>query len=206
MYATHARAIQAWAQGGTDPARLVAVGGFVLCTIRVPLRRAVAETRALLERGDASPLFGWKERGLDTLADRAPELSALIQCGAGRDTLLAEFSRIPGLGLAKAGFVLQLACGVSGCLDTHNLRRFGLRAAAFSVPDGCTDRLRYAKAAAYHAAIDAAGGTASLWDSWCRYVAEAQPHRYRDAWEVSALHCEALGVNAGLPALAAAAR
>ena len=46
-----------------------------------------------------------------------------------------------------------------------------------------------------HAAVDAAGGTAALWDGWCSYVAARQPERYQDADVVSALHVAALGLK-----------
>lgn len=194
MYREHAGAIQAWVR--EEPAaRLADVGAFVQATIQQPLDRAVKDTRSIL-RGDLRSLWGFKRGAIAELAEAAPALCRLYESGADRDTLLVEASRVHGFGLPKAGFLLQCAFGVSACLDTHNLTRFGVNPGAFRFRVNASDALRLKKARAYHAAVDECGGTEGLWNSWCEYVAARQSSKYRDAEHVSGLHCVALGIAA----------
>ena len=69
------------------------------------------------------------------------------------DLSLAEkilsVSSIPGIGIVKAGFVLQLCIGKVGCLDTHNLRMFGFSDSAFKFSKTTTRNTALAKARLY---------------------------------------------------------
>jgi len=47
------------------------------------------------------------------------------------EAVLRGIVELPGFGVVKAGFWVQLACGSVGCLDRHNLRRAGLRENTF---------------------------------------------------------------------------
>ena len=62
-----------------------------------------------------------------------------------------------------------------------------------SGPDGFVRVLRFA--GRYNDAVEAAGGTAALRDTWCQYVALRRPERYLNADVVSALRVAALGLN-----------
>lgn len=113
------------------------------------------------------------------------------------DYMLAYLTHCHGLGLAKAGFLLQLTFGLSGCIDTHNARRYGVDMAArtFRIEDRPTKpATRLAKAKRYNALVETMGGTESLWDTWCEYVAANQADFYNDADHVSRLHIEALNL------------
>ena len=52
--------------------------------------------------------------------------------------------QVPGLGIAKAAFVLQCLGVETACLDTHNLQRLGLEGDCLQVPwhPLCGDRPR----------------------------------------------------------------
>ncbi len=100
---------------------------------------------------------------------------------------LLNVAGTPGLGLCKAGFVLQLCIGEAGCLDVHNLKRFGLSASTFKLGKVKYDTaLR--KAQLYLQTIDNLGGTEYLWDSWCEFMADKYPKHYQNANHVSRLH------------------
>ncbi len=76
---------------------------------------------------------------------------------------------VPGLGLAKAAFVSQLANGYLGCLDTVNLKRFGLNTKIRTINK-------------YMEAFYATGETGcELWRNWCIAVSE------RDNFNVESL-------------------
>ena len=103
---------------------------------------------------------------------------------------LLEVSGLYGIGMVKAGFILQLALGKVGCLDGHNLARFGLSASVFKVNDKMSESTALRKANFYIKTCEDLGGSEYLWDSWCRYLADLYPKIYRDGEHVSKLHVD----------------
>ena len=103
---------------------------------------------------------------------------------------LLEVSNLYGIGMVKAGFILQLALGKVGCLDVHNLARFGLSASVFKVNDKMTEATALRKANFYIKTCEDLGGSEYLWNTWCKYVADLYPKIYRDACHVSKLHVD----------------
>ncbi len=198
MFAEHQSRIGRYVGSGGTVA-FTHVATFVLLTIRQPLWRV----RGDLERiaaGDLSPLWGSKAAGFEWLqrngATVYPRLVELVERGD-TDAALELMAQCPGLGLVKAGFVLQLCWGVSGCLDTHNLVRFNLKASAFALGKAkAATRLR--KAAEYNALIELLGGCEQLWDGWCQWAydhGKGNKGHYNNADAVSAEHCAALGLS-----------
>ena len=195
MFAEHQPIIAAYAAEDAEAFRRVV--RFVQLTIQQGLNQVPAAMRAT-ERGDRVWLWGFKGDAEDWFnANYVDVHRACVEYATAGDVdgLVAHLSQCPGLGLAKGGFVAQLVFGVSGCLDTHNIARYGLDpkiVAARKVKRFETARKR---AAAYNAACVQLGGCESLWDSWCEYVA-AQPGygTALGAEGVSALHCVALGL------------
>ena len=169
-----------------------------LLTIRRPLFKIPGDM-ADVEAGGTRQLWGMKRAGVDALAgEGAARLMADVDAAlAAGDHVgaLAAVARVPGFGLAKGGFVLQLTRGVAGCIDTHNLARFGFGEKTFAVDaKRVTDATLRRHAARYLDAVENLGGCESLWNSWCAYVADRQPDRYHDADHVSAYHLLALGL------------
>jgi len=103
---------------------------------------------------------------------------------------LLEVSGLYGIGMVKAGFILQLALGKVGCLDGHNLARFGLSASVFMVNDKMSEATALRKANFYIKTCEDLGGSEYLWNTWCKYVADLYPKIYRDACHVSKLHVD----------------
>ena len=198
MYNRDARVIQDYVKhGGADA--FVHVGQFVLLTIRQPLHRVAADLAAARD-GDRRPLWGSKAAGFDYLAEHGEALYADVMALEGDiDAQLARVADVPGLGLVKAGFVLQLAFGVSGCLDSHNINRLGLDAKVLTLAKNASPKLRAKKAAAYNALCEQLGGTEILWNDWCEYAyahGRGNASRYVDGDDVSREHVRALGLAA----------
>ena len=113
-----------------------------------------------------------------------------------KQAAVAYLASLYGLNVAKAGFVCQLAYGLSGCLDTINVQRLGLRPRAFAnfsqlkTPQG-----RQRRATHYNAVVREAGGTETLWNAWCASVSERYPAQFPTPNHVSALHLECLGIT-----------
>lgn len=215
MYKEHARdLIQPWAQDAPENFRDVC--RFVLLTIRMPLYRAVSDFKTLtggeqtvdgreFQDTVTGALFGykadaWAVMGLDFDTWWVDLWSIYHEPGATLEDVEAEMlaylvRNVPGLGFVKAGFVLQIVWGLSGCIDSHNLTRFGIHPRKFDAPPP-TQKFGtiLRKCRAYNAMVRQIGGTAGLWNSWCAYVAENQPNTYASADTVSRLHAEAFNL------------
>lgn len=219
MFRVHQKTISDYAR--KNPENFARTLNFVILTIRTRLFNVPADMAILdnpeNEESLSGILYGWK---VDSIAQIDAEKESLYAqaefifyaAESDRDAaekLLNLFTGIRGLGMAKAGFAAQLIYGVSACLDSHNIERFGIPANQIK-----SDRLkklksnlrRAAKISQYCDFVDKCGGTESLWDSWCEYVfnrADATGFKmngnksfYESAFHVSALHCESLGLTA----------
>lgn len=209
MFETHQRRVGEYARRG--PEEMAHVFTFVLLTIQQSLDSVPEAMRDVRELGDNSRfLWGMKANGYraymakrDAIYNDAMELWRLADPERAERELLAYFATLDGVGLVKAGFMVQLCFGMGGCLDTHHIVRFGL-ADNRTHPPAWMRAWHYKKAKparksayldAYLAALKMGGGCEGLWDDWCHHVAHVWPVRYRDAYHVSALHCEALGLK-----------
>lgn len=201
MYSRDQPIISAYARARPD--NLARVIQFVLLTIRKPLFNIGADIEEV-ERGEGDPrsiLFGSKFAGWIHAAEHAE--SHLRHCNwvmegdlseRGKTEMIIErFAMCPGIGIVKAGFIAQLAYGLGGCLDTHNLKMYGISPAAFNgVKKLRRAKSRHKKIALYARVCADLGGPETLWDNWCRYVADNQPRYYKDASAVSRTHVEAI--------------
>ena len=103
--------------------------------------------------------------------------------------LLDLWTTVPGLGLAKAGFVVQLTRGKVGCIDRHNALAYDVPPSTLVFPKGrMTVKAQRHKLEAYVHLTDTIGGSRYLWEQWCLMVAAKYPDRYESALEVSAQH------------------
>jgi hypothetical protein len=96
-------------------------------------------------------------------------------------------ARIPGIGLAKGGFILQLGWGVSGCLDSVNVARLGLARKDVSLRKTEDPVKQTAAIRRYLGLVEQFGGTAVLWDEWCN-VMYSQDASFSSPTDVSARH------------------
>ena len=192
MYCNHQPLIRHHVQD-RGPDGLVEVAAFVLFTIRVPLERAVEDFQEWKRDGSVHQLWGRKLDALQEFQRHAEERKATLdRLYPDRDAMLVEVCRWTGFAPAKGGFLLQLVYGVSGCLDSHNLKAHGYSGKEFRI-DGIKSPLTLQrKVQAYHNAVDLAGGTEALWNSWCMLVYGLRPEVWADAHEVSAAHAYAV--------------
>lgn len=177
---------------------------FVILSIQVPLSRVSTDLDTVREQRDdktiAGILYGWKQAAyFDAWEERETRywhaMDIYNHGGTEReraDLLLYYFAGLPGFGPVKAGFVLQLAFGLSACLDTNNAKRLGLNLRYWHAWDfkNAKPHIKRRKITRYNDTVDKLGGCKTLWNSWCEFVA------HRDGkltpFEVSALHTDAL--------------
>lgn len=191
MYARDQKAIQAWCK---NPDKVVLVGTMVLLSIRMQWT-GVGNQLKRVQEGDMSPLWGHKRAGWEYLRENKIVLYRTVQdLRAGRISeraFIRQWLKVPGLGIPKAGFVMQITCGKGGCLDMHNIVRLGLNAKVWTVP-------KRRDIAAQMQVIDetinrylelclVCGGSEVLWNDWCRYLAD-KVGTLRDGDDVSRRH------------------
>jgi hypothetical protein len=192
MYADDQMEIEMWAtrsQRNTQE-----VGLMVLLSIRMQWV-GVGTQMQKVRNGDLTPLWGFKRDGYNYLIKNSAHLYQRAQaCRKGNiwiEDLVREYLKVPGLGIAKAGFVVQLLTGAAGCLDMHNVARFGLTPDEWSVRK-YVDPVKQlqeidSRIEHYLELIDACGGSEQLWDEWCMHLAN-KVSTFEDADDVSRRH------------------
>lgn len=204
MFHTHNPIIREYAQ--TGPLEVADVARFVIATIQQSIEHTPEIAHEFRHMGAASKYaFGWKGPAIDWHNENARRTHADAMaiyrgadCERACEVALTEyFASLPGLGLAKGGFMVQLCFGLSGCLDSHNLARFGIAAGPFQANAFKAlrrDATRRQRAADYVNHVHACGGPAGLWDSWCDYVADLRPATFESGFHVSSYHVAALDI------------
>lgn len=189
MYAEHQPIISSYAL--SSPNALARTLSFVILSVRRSLEKVgplVAQAPAVqgvprLQQAGVRYVY----QNAVTLLDQLPTLQTKMS-DAG---LLRQFLEIPGLGIPKAGFCMQLIYGKVGCLDSHNIELYGLKPRAFRA-DGCNTATLAHRCALYVELCRQLGGSEALWDNWVRYTARLRPEYWQNAEHVSAYHVQAI--------------
>jgi len=132
MYATHAKEIQAECKRSPEAFRDTLL--FVVATIQTHLELVPDQLTDIRNQGISSKwLGGMKRQSYRDIQAHYKRLHATLYAQAYlapplwvERALVTLTSTIHGINIPKAGFILQLAFGEAGCLDTHNRTRFGL--------------------------------------------------------------------------------
>jgi hypothetical protein len=167
MFAEHQPLIAA--DACASPEGLARAAVFVFGTIRQPFARACPRI-ARFGTG-ASGISAIRARAREFVRDAPKHYARLEGCRTPTAALEYLAGNVPGLALAKAGFLVQMLRGDIGCIDTVN-------AALYRVPYAerfgrYKQRSAYGRARAllaYVALCDKLGGSARLWDTWCEHV------------------------------------
>lgn len=187
-----------------SPVNMAKVYTFVLATVQQSLHSTPAIMEDIALRGiESRYLWGFKADAYEFLTENMNavyETSMSLYLNhadpeVARSELLRYFAGLPGLGLVKGGFMVQLCFGYVGCLDTHNIAIFELNDYEFKSSRFKSGKTKTQKklVKSYLSLVDKIGGCDFLWDNWCRYVARKYPERYKSAVCVSRLHVEAIG-------------
>ncbi len=198
MFKRHQPPIAAFGQA--SPENMARVLQFVLLTIRMHLR-TVPKSMAEVDKvgAKARALWGWKREAWEhiqansvNIYSEAMALAAIPDPVEAERQLLAHFAMLPGFGVVKSGFAVQLLFGLGGCLDTHNVERYRLNAQKFKdLKRLKTWAARYKQIDYYQKLLHKLGGAEKLWNSWCAYVAEKEAG-YSSPEYVSELHSIAI--------------
>ena len=137
---------------------------------------------------DSSALFGYKRAGYKYILDNMDSLYAETMSLTEQRDLLDLWSSVPGLGLVKAGFVVQLTRGTIGCIDTHNQKLYDITANELRLPKTLTAKGRMLKIDKYIDTCHKLGGSHHLWKQWCILMAAKYSHVWDSGEAVSRAH------------------
>jgi hypothetical protein len=206
--------IRQWVED--DPRRAGDVILFASLSIRQPFYHMKRQMSSVRTHGSKSPyLFGFKRSTYEWLDEHTSVVSSLYET-LNRLTDsegLGIISTIPGIGLAKAGFVMQMLKGTVGCLDTHNLALYKdtIRDIIKSNPKGIfKDNPKYKyifkdynntkgnplrgfkwEPLGYTYICNTLGSE-FLWDEWCKHISVKYPQHFMSSTNVSEFHLECL--------------
>lgn len=182
-----------------SPEGLIDVVEFVLCTIQAGLSTVKAQRLDIAATGLSSRfLWGKKAEGLAYIQQNADwlwlKLHHLKEKGPSNPEVIADATlllmQVPNLGMVKASFVLQCIGFNTACIDSHNLKRLGLKPSAVKVSPKLSKDKQRAKVLAY-VELCQTQGTEFWWDTWCEHVAGNQANRRLDTGDaVSAYHVD----------------
>lgn len=199
MYLTHGKIISEYAQ--QSPIHLWHVSQFVYASINMRFERVPGILKRAQQTGSILHYSQLKRRGIAAwFLDRAA-IHALVYDPTVADIdKLLYVSNLSGLGIVKAGFLLQCAIynGRYGCLDRRNLTSLGLDIAAtgFDAKQLLrppTDLLRRRQLCAdYLDLCQCLGGSMGLWDYWCIQLAQDRPQHFPSAEYVSLFHVDCI--------------
>jgi hypothetical protein len=165
----------------------------VLLSIQQPWHSVGTQFADIQQHGAASRfLWGNKGKAWAFLSEHAERLADAIALAPSHEDAILTVLEVPGLGIVKASFLLQMLTGEGACLDLHNLDRLGLKRDAFKTPKSLKVETVRARIATYCATWRAQGKSRFWWDSWCSHVATVYPKHFADAEAVSALHTIAI--------------
>lgn len=194
MYTTDQNCIAAFAE--RSPWHLRQVGLFVQATIQqhfeqVPL---VMQDYAVAGR-DSKHLSTQKRRAYDALtAEAIGFYDDLATYNGESEYLLRRIVELPGFGIVKAGFLVQLLVGDIGCLDRHSLRAAGMDERGFNRTPASAEALN-TRLHVYAQLCRSLGGAERLWDNWRAYVSILRPKSFPTPEHVSQWHCHCLGLD-----------
>lgn len=175
---------------------------FAIVTANATLKHAVNTALWILRKGDAFLELTYEDL---TVADKSYMASAMTRNKfafvqyvlKNRRVIYAKYQEleaiefwhylldsVPGLGMVKAGFVVQMLYNELACIDIHNLRVLGVEK---KLVEGKSKKRREG-----YLELQARKTSEEWWDSWVALVAEKYPYYYHDADEVSRLHVKAV--------------
>lgn len=185
-YAADCFEVNEWSQ--RNPANMMDMIMMVALSIRQPWSGIGNQVADYREHGVESR-FVWGNK-LKTLEHLEEHGNAIYYAAKGEYTdgrLMELFIEIPGIGLAKAGFIVQLWNGRVGCIDSHNLKRLSIPASVLVWNSKAKPLTKAMKINAY---IDACKRRRSewLWNTWCNLIAKKHPKHFADSAQVSRSH------------------
>lgn len=191
MFAMHMRQCQDYAQWNSD--NMVDTALMVVLSIQQRWDNVGKQLEVTRKMRSQSPyLWGFKAETYEFLRTHKRELYAETMSLQNRVDRLDLWASVPGFGLVKGGFMVQLMHGDMGCIDSHNMKLYDIGRAQLRLDPHLTTKTRRIKLENYINLCDMIGGAEYLWRRWCVHMADMYPDTYDDQYDVSARHIEYL--------------
>ena len=183
-----------------SPQGLVDVIEFTLCTIQAGLSTVKAQRLDIQKTGlDSKYLWGKKSDGLNYAIWNShylfSKLTHLQQQSLNDPDVITEgimlLMKVPNLGMVKASFVMQMLGFNVACIDSHNIKRLGLKPSAVQTPPAKMKEASKRKKVTTYVEMCQIEGTEYWWDTWCEHVAGNRANKALDTGDVvSRYHVE----------------
>jgi len=187
---------------------------FVVLSVKTPFHTMYKQMQDYREKGlDSKYVWGFKRQTLEYLQENGKDLyDELMDIYTrkkfgdmkfkGREIwthkdkqMMLVLTDVPGLGVVKAGFVMQMMFGRVGCIDVHNMRRFyKIEEKDIKFTKMAKDPVKLEKIENYVNICKGNRSTQKLWDSWCEQLVDKRCNkgRFESGWDVSVFHLESL--------------
>lgn len=163
---------------------------FALLSARTQFTRVPDQMKELKAKGaDANCLWGWKFGAYQFMQENAATVYGNVVYPKGlplRDRL-ARVCAIPGMGIVKGAFVLQLLGYDVACLDARNIIRDGRETREFRTDGIKSGKAFMRKIDRYLAEVE--GKAEHYWNAWCEDVGKVYGET---ADNISWLHVRAI--------------
>tara|TARA_B110000285_G_scaffold139944_1_gene156649 strand:+ start:1147 stop:1857 length:711 start_codon:yes stop_codon:yes gene_type:complete len=174
---------------------------FTLCTIQAGLSTCKAQIEDVNKLG-ANSRFMWGLKGDGYNYAKQNDAYLWGKMNHIKDTMGLDsveacvevvrlFMNVPNLGMVKASFVAQMFGFNVSCIDSHNIKRLGLKPSVVQTPPSKMSEGGKLKKVTAYVEMCQLEGTAYWWDTWCEYVAGNRANRALDTGDVvSRYHVE----------------
>lgn len=180
---------------------------FTLCTIQAGLSTCLDQVNDVNKLGSESR-FMWGKKGDGYEYTKANDAYLWGKVNHIKDTLGTEsveacvevvmlFMAVPNLGMVKAAFVAQMFGFNVACIDSHNIKRLGLKPSAVQTPPAKMKEASKRKKVSAYVAMTQLEGAEYWWDTWCDHVAGNRANKALDTGDVvSRYHVECVAAVA----------
>lgn len=204
MFRTDATAIRFYAT--LTPANMTHILWFAVATANCPFQQSVNALNVLRGWGPGVMDVSYgeitqAEKSLMGCGMTAAKLSAYQYLWTNREEIFEFYTKaqsmenghlifwhyildtLPGMGMVKAAFAVQMLFNELGCIDIHNARGLGYDKA----PSG-----RAMKQRPVYLNIQSVKTSEQWWDDWCNMLATKYPGQFKSGEHVSRLHAIAI--------------
>lgn len=198
MYKTHATKVQSYAQRSADNMAWVVI--MVICSIRMnwltvgfqltDIKKLKLDSRFLKNKTRAKGYMYIMTHKHKIYSQMLAVINSHKNDNEKALSLMKIFIRIPGLGLAKAGFVCQLTAGLVGCMDSHNVKLFGIEPKCLEYDKNIKKEALLIEKKRNYIKVCHEYGTEFLWNNWCEFLANdsGSNSKWVDGFHASEVH------------------
>jgi hypothetical protein len=155
------------------PLGLVDVASFVLATIQTPLVRTKSQVADIkIKKNKSEALWGFKKAGYEAVyTGRRKLFTHFVDKPEDLPWAIYTMMSFPGFGMVKGSFLLQCLGYQVGCIDSHNLKLYGIPENKVKISSVAKLDTKMTRIYEYIDTCNQLGGAETLWDNWCTHVA-----------------------------------